>query len=113
MTKTYNLGLDVGSGLIVDAPGVENQSFTPDYLGWAVVDSGSSSVDVVSAAPVFSVNQIANQLRTQWGGSMEGTYRAWFGSNVSYSIADFYPTNAPYAESQAFVMSPVMKNIAR
>src|SRR5215203_5918754 len=67
--------------------------------------------DVSSAAPVFSLAQIVNQLRTQWGGGSEGTYRAFFGSNVTYSIADFYPTNAAFGEDQAYIMSPVMKAV--
>jgi Ca2+-binding RTX toxin-like protein len=73
---------------------------------------------VVSAGPAFNLSQIIYQLRTQWGGNPgsyagEGTYRAWFGTNVSYSIADFYPTNGSYSETNAFVMSAVMKDTAR
>lgn len=81
---------------------------------------GSAGVEgpVVSAGPAFSLSQIVNQLRTQWGGAPgsyagEGTYRAWFGTNVSYSIADFYPTNGSYTETNAYTMSAVMKDVAR
>jgi serralysin len=80
-----------------------------------LLDASSTAVagPVVSAGPAFGLSQIVDQLRTQWGGAYEGTYRAFFGSNVSYSIADWYPTNGPYSETDAYIMSPVMKNVTR
>src|SRR5262245_47621037 len=75
--------------------------------------SDAAAGAVVSAGPAFNLSQIINQLRTQWGGGAEGTYRAWFGSNVSYSIADYYPTNANYSEAEAYIMSAVMKGTLR
>jgi len=73
---------------------------------------GGASAET-SAAPAFTLGQIIDQLRTSWGGAYENTYRAWFSSTVTYSIADYYPANAPYGEVTAYTMTAVMKNTAR
>ncbi len=39
-----------------------------------------------SGPPVFSDDQVVEWLRTQWGGQLEGSTRAWFGSSVYYYV---------------------------
>jgi serralysin len=64
-------------------------------------DSGSGSGDVatdfagatLSAPPAFSLAQIVQQLRTQWGGSFEGTTASWSGSGP----IDYYIGGTPYS----------------
>jgi Ca2+-binding RTX toxin-like protein len=72
------------------------------------------------APPVFTLNQIKDQLQTQWGTSGEGTYRAWdvsAGGTVNYSLADISPDNVNSSggnESSGFtVMTATQKAFAR
>src|SRR5262245_22238903 len=64
-----------------------------DFTSPRLVDPGRESADAgnIDNAPTFGLSQIIAQLRTSWTGTGQygpGTYRAWFGSNFSYSIAD-------------------------
>src|SRR5882757_708764 len=45
------------------------------------------------AIPVFSLGQIVQQLRTQWGGSWEGTTESWSGAGA----INYYIGGTPYA----------------
>ena len=47
----------------------------------------------VSAPPAFSLAQVIQQLRTQWGGSFEGTTMSWSGSGA----IPYYINGTPYA----------------
>src|SRR3954465_3001093 len=44
-------------------------------------------------APVFSLGQIVQQLRTQWGGAYEGTTESWGGA----AAINYYIGATPYA----------------
>src|SRR5262245_47322723 len=78
--------------------------------------SGTFSADPIDAAPSFSLSQIVNQLRTQWGSGTgqyaEGTYRAWFGGNVSYGI-NYVSTNGTVNGEVLTGMTAAMQNVAR
>jgi hypothetical protein len=58
--------------------------------GHSTADSSGSGV---SAPPAFSLNQIIQQLRTQWGGAWEGTTESWSGAGA----INYYIGGAPYA----------------
>jgi serralysin len=48
--------------------------------------------------PDFGLQQIIQQLQTQWGGDAEGDYREWTGATLTYAFPTTAPTNfAPYA----------------
>src|ERR1043166_3221591 len=47
----------------------------------------------VGAPPAFSLSQIIQQLRTQWGGSFEGVTLSWSGTGA----IDYYIGGTPYA----------------
>ncbi len=57
------------------------------------MDDPMEPADLLGAPPVFSQAQIVQQLRTSWGGSYEGTTRAWAGTGP---IA-YYVGGTPYA----------------
>src|SRR5215210_8024290 len=50
----------------------------------------------VSAQPAFSLAQIVQQLRTQWGGSNEGTTESWPGTGP----INYYIGGAPYSTAK-------------
>jgi Ca2+-binding RTX toxin-like protein len=62
----------------------------PSLEGASATDSSGATV---SAPPAFSTAQIIQQLRTQWGGSYEGTTESWPGSGP----INYYIGGAPYA----------------
>lgn len=78
-----------------------------DETGYAITGGANA------AKPVFSLSQIATQLRTQWGGSQEGKTWTWIGTNdVTYSMPDAGP--AGRSESSGLVlMTALMKDRAR
>ncbi len=57
------------------------------------VSNVDSLLDIVSAPPVFNQSQIIYQLRTQWGGSFEGTTWSWGGAGA----INYYIGGTPYA----------------
>jgi hypothetical protein len=63
-----------------------------DYAGGnhSAADSSGSGL---SAPPAFSLTQIVQQLRTQWGGSWEGTTESWSGAGA----INYYIGGTPYA----------------
>jgi Peptidase M10 serralysin C terminal len=58
--------------------------------------TNGAGAPVVNAAPAFSLAQIVQQLRTQWGGSFEGTTESWSGSGpINYYIGGTpYPSGS-------------------
>jgi Ca2+-binding RTX toxin-like protein len=77
--------------------------------------SAGNGVDGTASAtkPVLTLAEVANQLRTQWGGSQEGKTWTWLGtSNVTYSIPNSGPAGEP--ESAGYVaMTSLMQDRAR
>lgn len=72
-----------------------------DVSGDPAFGSGDSSVAIstnaaIGAPPVFSLAQIVQQLRTQWGGSFEGTTASWPGTGaIPYFIGGTpYPSGS-------------------
>ena len=57
-----------------------------------VATAVNASVDI-GAPPAFSLSQIIQQLRTQWGGSFEGVTLSWSGTGP----IDYYIGGTPYA----------------
>jgi len=41
------------------------------------------------APSAFSLDQISVQLRTQWGGGLEGIFRSWGKNDLTFSVSDF------------------------
>ena len=68
----------------------------PTDLSWGDATNSSASDASMGAASVFSLAQIVQQLRTQWGGSFEGTTESWSGSSaINYYIGDTpYPSGS-------------------
>ena len=64
----------------------------------------------------MSLDQVVQQLRTQWGGSFEGTTLSWSGtSDIFYSIPLVTPFDSESEENAHFIenLSPLMQDRAR
>ncbi|MEA2876324.1 MAG: hypothetical protein QOF14_1520 [Hyphomicrobiales bacterium] len=82
-------GLCSLAGVVSGGPGCQDLSDPGD----AGADAGTNALDAgVSAPPAFSLPQIIQQLRTQWGGSSEGVTASWGGS----AAINYYIGGTPY-----------------
>ena len=73
------------------APGGIGCSGVSDVTGTDVVPDASTST-ILGAPAAFSLAQIVQQLRTQWGGSFEGATLAWSGTGA----IDYFIGGTPY-----------------
>ena len=97
-------GIGSGGPACTDLPQVTDPA--NDTTNGAAASSGAL---VVNAAPAFSLAQIVQQLRTQWGGSFEGTTLAWPGTGpIAYFIGGTpYPSGTgeiPYKTTMTALM---------
>jgi Ca2+-binding RTX toxin-like protein len=102
-------GIGSGGPACTDLPQVTDP---PDDKINTVLDSAAVIVNAgVSAAPVFSLAQIIQQLRTQWGGAYEGTTESWSGSGP----INYYIGGPPYstAEEGAFKVNMTALMVSR
>ncbi|HSW04214.1 M10 family metallopeptidase C-terminal domain-containing protein [Aquabacterium sp.] len=66
------------------------------------------------AAPVFTLEQITQQLQRQWGGADEGTTRTWYDGTLDYAMPDAAPNNNRASEADGFIpMTATQKAFAR
>ena len=85
-----------------------------DISGDGQGSNSGQSFEATDNAPSFSIGQIVNQLRTQWGGTgqyAEGTYRAWFNTDICYSIGDGQNNGTGGGETLVG-MTAAMQNVA-